>query len=1083
MKYSISLVRIGFLLLISLSTLFSFSQYVMTNGGSTTSCQGTFLDPGGTGNYSGGNSTWTHTVCGDVAGQPLYLTFTSFNLWSNDCVWGESVDELFIYDGPTTASPQIPGSPFSDGENPGNVLGTSGCLTFRFVREDNGGFLCAENDGSSGWEALISCTEFFPTGDICVNALPFCTAIQYNFPNSTNTTAESGPNYGCLLDQPNPTWYYMEIDQPGTIQIGLSQSTQPNGGGTGIDVDFALWGPYPSVGAGCQNILSGSVAPIQCSFSSSDTESIGIGVQGGTGSGQSTPPAAQTGQIYIVVLTNYDGAAGYIDFNQTGGTGSSDCSIVEPDPCLVTNFNVNITACNPDNTFNINGDFTYEDNPTSGTIIVEVDNGTSIYSTTINPPFAPGTVVPFTISNIPADGASSTITVYFSADVSCNSEITYTAPANCDCTADIGTFTATMTGVSATNYVLCFGDQISLETNDDWVAPEIALNPPGPPYVPGLSWLIYSCPPSVGLVPSAVEDVADDPCLLGVLSDFDFVDINDMFWINAFPAGTFTNNIVYFVPITMYNIDSSTYSFVNTTVGCYDLGQPYAVQYLPQITTVSNQSCTDGSLTVVVSGGLPQVNGSNFAIQAGAIIPPGASFVSSTTANGGSFVLQGLVNGDTYSFSIIDDNGCPVLIQGTFTGSENADFSYPNTVFCINDLNPTPTITGVAGGTFTSTPGLQLNPTTGVIDLINSTPGTYTVTYTTPTIACQGVSTFVVTLAPLPIVVAGVDQIVCEGTPVTLTATGANSYVWSNGVNNGTSFTQPIGVISYTVQGTSSAGCVNSDIVQVTVLSNPVISFQVDNASGCVPVTVTFTNSTPNSTSCVWNFGDGTSAVGCGTVTHTFTNEGCFDVNLTVTSNEGCTNSYTQQNMVCVYGYPNADFIANPYELSTMNSTTTFINQSTGATSYSWNFGDGSGQSNEVDPTHTFPIEEAGSYLVTLYAINQYGCRDTIQKSITVFEDLIFYVPNTFTPDGDQYNQEFKPVFTSGFDPFDYSLYIFNRWGELIFESHNTEVGWNGSYGALADIVQDGVYTWKIDFKTNRNDARKEVTGHVTIIR
>ena len=78
--------------------------------------------------------------------------------------------------------------------------------------------------------------------------------------------------------------------------------------------------------------------------------------------------------------------------------------------------------------------------------------------------------------------------------------------------------------------------------------------------------------------------------------------------------------------------------------------------------------------------------------------------------------------------------------------------------------------------------------------------------------------------------------------------------------------------------------CVNSDLVQVTVLPNPSISFQVDNTFGCAPVTVTLSNLTPNLTSCAWNFGDETFAVGCGTVTHIFTNEGCFDVNLAVTS-------------------------------------------------------------------------------------------------------------------------------------------------------------------------------------------------------
>ena len=93
--------------------------------------------------------------------------------------------------------------------------------------------------------------------------------------------------------------------------------------------------------------------------------------------------------------------------------------------------------------------------------------------------------------------------------------------------------------------------------------------------------------------------------------------------------------------------------------------------------------------------------------------------------------------------------------------------------------------------------------------------------------------------------------------------------------------------------------------------------------------------------------------------------------------------------------------------------------------------------------------------------------------------------PNTFTPDDDNFNQTFQPIFTSGFDPYDYTLLIFNRWGEIIFESHDAKVGWNGSYGSGGEIemVQDGVYTWKIEFKVTRNDERKVAIGHVNILR
>ena len=80
----------------------------------------------------------------------------------------------------------------------------------------------------------------------CTSANPFCSAISYNFPNETSTCAPTGPEYGCLASQPNPVWYYMQINQSGNIQLDLEQTTGPNGTGSGLDVDFALYGPYSS---------------------------------------------------------------------------------------------------------------------------------------------------------------------------------------------------------------------------------------------------------------------------------------------------------------------------------------------------------------------------------------------------------------------------------------------------------------------------------------------------------------------------------------------------------------------------------------------------------------------------------------------------------------------------------------------------------------------------------------------------------------------------------------------------------------------------------------------------------------------
>ena len=215
---------------------------------------------------------------------------------------------------------------------------------------------------------------------------------------------------------------------------------------------------------------------------------------------------------------------------------------------------------------------------------------------------------------------------------------------------------------------------------------------------------------------------------------------------------------------------------------------------------------------------------------------------------------------------------------------------------------------------------------------------------------------------------------------------------------------------------------------------------------------------------------------------YTFDNPGTFDVTLTTRSVGGCTASTTYTDLVYIEDSPNAEFTPSSSVISSQYTEVQFNNSSSGATNYNWTFGDGSGNSTEANPSHTYPDNASSSYLVTLTAYSSLGCADTANATIIVNEEVIFYVPNTFTPNSDNFNETFQPVFTSGYDPFDYTLLIFNRWGEIIFESHNVDVGWDVTY-AEKFKVQDGTYIWKIDFKTTLSDERIEVLGNVNLIR
>lgn len=267
----------------------------------------------------------------------------------------------------------------------------------------------------------------------------------------------------------------------------------------------------------------------------------------------------------------------------------------------------------------------------------------------------------------------------------------------------------------------------------------------------------------------------------------------------------------------------------------------------------------------------------------------------------------------------------------------------------------------------------------------------------------------------------------------------------------------------------------------MTILINPVpaINFMADDLSGCSPLHVNFTdNSTPASQSVLWDFGDGTTSTTPGIQNHTYINVGCYNVTLTSTANN-CTNSQTIANLVCVQPDPVAAFDVPNYTATLFYPTFAFTNQSTGAASYAWTFGDGTG-TNEVNPSHTYD-EIAGSYEVELFAISDAGCRDSVKNIVYIEEELIFYVPNAFTPDGDEYNNDFQPVFTSGFNPMHYSLVLYDRWGETMFESRNAEVGWDGTYGGNRCPV--GTYVWTIKFMDSKSDRKFTYTGHVTIVK
>ena len=446
----------------------------------------------------------------------------------------------------------------------------------------------------------------------------------------------------------------------------------------------------------------------------------------------------------------------------------------------------------------------------------------------------------------------------------------------------------------------------------------------------------------------------------------------------------------------------------------------------------------------------------------------------------------------TRTYSVTDDCGNQTLVTQTIIVNDitNPTASNPAAISVVSAATvplPDPTVVIDEADNCTTNPIVAWVSDVSDGNVCNNEQITRTYSITDDCGNSITVTQLITITAIYPTVTAGIDQTVCETESVTLTGTYSPATTvisWTAPVVDGVSFVPPVGTNTYTVTA-NNYECITTDDVTIIVNPLPLVSFTPDVNMGCEPVSVVFTNTSTSGVAlndCVWNMGDGTILNGCGNMNYTFNDPGYYTVGLTTTDANGCTNSISYPNLIYVEGYPVADFTASEYTLNNLliETEVEFTNQSSGAVTYLWEFGDG-GMSIDADPSHFFETELAGSYTVMLVAYSGLGCADTTYQTFTVTEELIFYVPNTFTPDGDMVNNTFQPIFTSGFDPFNFTMLIYNRWGEVVFETHDASIGWDGTYNG--EYAQDGTYTWKIDFKSRINDKKYVKVGHVNMLR
>jgi len=515
--------------------------------------------------------------------------------------------------------------------------------------------------------------------------------------------------------------------------------------------------------------------------------------------------------------------------------------------------------------------------------------------------------------------------------------------------------------------------------------------------------------------------------------------------------------------------NTSTYTVTVTDVnGCSNTDDVVVtVHALPLADAGSDTSvCFNSAIQLSASGGISY------------LWTPSASLNDNTISNPMAEPLQTT----TYTVTVTDTNGCsandhvivvvhplPLVFGGGHQG------------LCMGD-----------SASFTASGGVSYiwntGDTTQTIIVAPTVNTTYTVT-ATDIMGCVNTDNAFLTAYPLPNASAGNDTGVCSGSFTQLNGGGGISYLWSPAAYlNAATIQNPISTpstnITYTVTVTDSHGCSATDDVVVVVYPDPVVYLMPSHYSGCAPLVVNFSDTnTVGIISWLWDFGDPGSTSNTSSLqnpTHIYQNSGIYSVSLTLLTSNGCQKSFHFNNIITVFPGPIAAFDLSPSVTNIYMPTVSFHNNSINAVSWYWDFGDTLSNDNHsvaFSPTHTYSKE--GTYTIKLLVFSQNGCIDSCLRELVIEPEFTFFIPNAFTPNGDGINDYFQGYGTNFTD---YEMLIFDRWGELTYETHDYGQPWNGKYWNVNEITFGDVFVYKINVVDFRGMTHYYI-GHVTLVR
>ncbi|WP_066758491.1 GEVED domain-containing protein [Crocinitomix algicola] len=537
--------------------------------------------------------------------------------------------------------------------------------------------------------------------------------------------------------------------------------------------------------------------------------------------------------------------------------------------------------------------------------------------------------------------------------------------------------------------------------------------------------------------------------------------------------------------------DPGTYQFIITVDDSYGYcptqTDTISLTYLApsHLLEATNPSCfgdTDGTITVINDGIIPVTQ---FSID-----------------GGGTWQVENVFNdlpAGIYTITSMDDYGCQFESEIELIDPEPITIEVSDdTLICRNGAATIIASAEGGGGTYTYTWDIDgADDSDTQIISPTETPVVVNV-FATDEFGCISESTSMeVTLRdPIALTITENDSI-CPGftSGASVTATGGDgdySYSWNgNGFPildfDNTIVTTPTENTTYCV--TVSDGCETTPVEICTeTIINPVPnpSFDSDVTKGCNPATAVFkayNNGFPIGTDdiAVWTIGDAVFN-DYPVVSKEFYGVGFYDVKLHLTNEYGCENEITIVDYFESVAIPQPDFTINPNPTTIFN-TKVLLNprNNSDGDSYDWYMPSGSPETSTLEePVVIYPEGVPGEYDITFTLTNDFGCSADITHTLKIVSDVIIYAPNAFTPDGDQFNDQWQ-VFIDGIDFYDFHCVIYNRWGEIVWESYNAAGTWDGTYGG--NTAQDGTYVWVVQAKESTTDKKVEFNGTVTILR